>query len=206
MSSAWRQPFDPLPIADWRGAGRTKCMGLVPVEQADVPWERPEVPPVLICPLPTSSREEHFNANCPCPWAEIPGPALQFYQIGFLESNNEFTCGWLTYAHESRFVAVSVFLCADTFPESVAFFPRADECGGLVAEWITAAVPGRIMSELGKISQFEAHGPSAPCIEFEPRSIGEGPPRVLLFRSRRMGPRWRWKDAESASGPLVDWK
>lgn len=49
-------------------------------------------------------------------------------------------------------------------------------------------VPGRIISDIGVISQLEAHCASTPVIEFEPRRSGCRATRLLLLRSWRMVP------------------
>ena len=100
------------------------------------------------------------------------------------------------------FVEVRVFLCADTLFESTEPLTMPEE-GGFVAESIITVL-GLKISEHGKISQFDAHWPKTPCMEFDPNSSGGRPTKLLLFRSWRIGPMGCLNDPESTSGAPAD--
>lgn len=65
-------------------------------------------------------------------------------------------------------------------------------------------VPGRIMSDIGVISQLDAQFASTPFIEFEARSRGYRATRLLLLRSCRMVPIVCLKEPEMAARPPAE--
>ena len=99
-------------------------------------------------------------------------------------------------------VAVIVFLCDDTLLESEVLL-AALEAGRFEEESISAVL-GRMTSDIGNISQFDAHWPKTPCMEFDPNSSGGRPTKLLLFRSWRIGPMGCLNDPESTSGAPAD--
>lgn len=100
------------------------------------------------------------------------------------------------------FTEVIVFLCEETFLEREELWTMF-EVGNFDADSIIAVL-GRMISEIGKISQFDAHWPNIPFVELDPNSDGWRPTRLLLFRSWRMEPITCLKDPESPARPPAD--
>ena len=65
-------------------------------------------------------------------------------------------------------------------------------------------MPGRIISSMGVISQFDAHYPSTPFIEFEPINYGYLPTRLLLLRSWCKVPTACLKEPDTVPRPPAD--
>lgn len=63
---------------------------------------------------------------------------------------------WARYVEGSILVDVSVFLCDESFPEICDDLVGWVHVGKCELEGIME-VPGRIMSDIGVISQFDAH-------------------------------------------------
>lgn len=79
--------------------------------------------------------------------------------------------------------------------------PLATFAAGKFTDESINVVLGRMISEIGKSSQFDAHWLNMPFMEFEPSNNGCRPTRLLLFLSCRIVPIVCLNDPESAASP-----